>query len=229
MSKVLVDYKRIEEIRTLKVLGRGKEGSCYLLNDQEVIKLYHILQGNRKIYFEGFESGNISFPKDILFYSDRIIGYTMNYLHGEKIINGFKRELELEKLKQMYIDIRNVINDYDNIYMEDFCLENILLDYQSNKFNLIDTSRWYLKENSKDKNIMWLNKSLVYVLLRKNLECLNECQNKSKQLFELYRLYKLGCEVPFLELLDVIKDDVEKKSNFKIKTLSDMAENINKY
>ena len=108
MSKVLVDFKRIEEIRKLEIIGRGKEGSCYLLNNQEVIKLYHFLKGKTKLYFDDLESKNISFPKDILVYSNNVIGYTMNYLDGEKILNGFKRELELEKLKQMYIDIKNI-------------------------------------------------------------------------------------------------------------------------
>ena len=130
MGLVLVDLKRIEEIKRLNSIGRGKEGSCYLASD-EVIKLYHTLDSKRKIYFNDLSSENISFPKDI--YLDEntnlVAGYTMDYLFGGKILDGFNCNLEIDKLRQMYIDIRNVIINYKDIYMDDLCLENILLDY----------------------------------------------------------------------------------------------------
>ena len=223
MSKVLVDLKRIEEIKRLDSIGRGKEGSCYLA-PHEIIKIYHMLDNKRKIYFDDLNSENISFPKDIYIYENinLIAGYTMDYLSGGKILNGFKCDLEIDKLKQMYIDIRNTIINYKDIYMDDLCLENILLDYKNNKINLIDTSKWYPKDNSSEKNIMWLDRCLVYVLLSKNLEWLIEYANKSNELFNLYRFYKLGYHINFLEILDAIKYDVEQKSNCKVKTINDL-------
>ena len=229
MGKILVDLKRIEKIRNLYTIGRGKEGTCYLLEDtNEIIKLFHILDQKRKIYFDDLTSSNISFPKDILMYDDLVAGYTMNYLDGQKIIDGFPKKIELNTLKQMYIDIKNIIIDYPDLCMDDMCLANILIDVKNKKINLIDTSRWYPKEKSKDNNIKWLDMILVYVLCRKNMEWLGSYQNKSPELFGLYRSYKLGYHVPFLEILEAIEDEIEEKFSKNIKIIDDLVPKVYK-
>ena len=223
MSKVLVDNQYLEDIRLKDRVGNpGKEGSCYFLNQKEIVKLYHILN-KRKIYFDDLSSPNISFPKDILFYYDFIAGYTMNYLMGQKIFWGFDGNLPIQDLKKMYIDIRKIISNYPDILMDDICLANILIDYDNLKINLIDTSLWYPSKNALSKNINKLDMVLNYALLNNNLFWLNKYRDKSRELFEFYRLYKLGLSVPFLEMLEAIMHDVKTKFSNNVETINDLV------
>ena len=155
MGRVLVNHDDLDKLsKGQLVAAPGREGRCYFLtNNKEIVKIYHYLDSKRKVYFDDLNSPNISFPKDILIYHDYIVGYTMDYLNGQKLMTGFPKRLELEKLKQMYIEIKNIISEFDYIYMNDMCLANILIDLRYMRFNLIDTSIWYPKENSKENNI----------------------------------------------------------------------------
>ncbi len=226
MGRVLVEDHDLEEIRFGRKIGfNGKEGSCYFSeDDNQVIKLYHIFLGTRKVYFDGLVSNSISFPNDILIYkyTEAIAGYTMDYFPGIQLYNGFPKSLELNNLKKAYQDLKRVVETYKDINMYDLCVANILFDFQRAKFNLIDTSRWYPCFNSNNSNLDELHKTLAYIICHGNLAWLNEYMNKSKELFELYKYYKLGQAVPFLELLEAISKEVNEKFEICPITIEDL-------
>ena len=224
MSRVLVDINDLDKLRKLEFLQKGKEGSCYFLNKDEIIKLYHIFDTKRKIYFDNLESNFIAFPKDIYVYKDTdlIAGYTMKYLTGESFLGGFFEKLLLMDLKKAIIDIRGEIAKYPNIYMEDMCLVNLLFDYNLKKIKLIDTSMWYEKEDSKEDNIKKLNMIMMTSLCR-NLDWLTYPLMKDKDLHELHRMHISGSESLPIEFLELIQLKMAERSRKEVKTIGDLV------
>lgn len=225
MNRVLVDSREMEEIRFGFSLGRGKEGSCYFVEDDNIIvKLYHDYCKNRKFYIPQVPSNQIAFPIDMLVLknSDLIVGHTMDFLPGEKILNGFKSTLSLSDLKNAYFEIKKVIEMYPNVYMADNCLDNILFDYSKKRINLLDISRWSEEENALSKNIGILNWQLMTALLDGNLNWSSYPLNKEKRLQELYEMHKNGNESLFLEFLDELQMEVSKRNDGVVKTIGNL-------
>lgn len=224
MSCVLVDINDIDKLRKLEFLQRGKEGSCYFLNNDEIIKLYHIMDTKRKIYFDNLESDVIAFPKDIYIYkgTDLITGYTMNFLKGESFISGFSKKLLLMDLKKTIMDIRNEIAKYPNIYMEDMCLVNLLFDYNLKRIKLIDTSMWYEKEDSLEDNIKKINMIMMTSLCR-TIDWITYPLMKDKDLHELYRMHIYGNDSLPIEFLELIELKMSEINGQEVKTIGDLV------
>lgn len=228
MGNILVERKELENIRKLKRLGfPGKEGTCYL-NNNIVYKLYHLYDNKRKVNFCGDKSSCITFPKDILIdsKSNLIAGYTMDYVTGTKLHDGFSNLVSIEILKQAYIKLREELSKYSDIYMDDLCLDNIFFNENLEKFILIDTSRWYVLNDSLPNNVETLDKALVYSLCRNNLAWLINYHDKSPILFDLYRMYKLGERCPFLDLINELSYHVESKFGQKVEKIEDLTPKI---
>ena len=52
MGKILVERRYLDEIRRNRPINQGKEGSCYFFKDDNfVVKLFHLYDKKRKIYF----------------------------------------------------------------------------------------------------------------------------------------------------------------------------------
>lgn len=229
MGIVLVDREEKRKLDFLESFARGKEGSCHLIEDgNKVLKLYYIYMKDRQVYFDDLKSLNISFPIDILIdsLSGLIVGYTMNYLEGIKLHEGFPKDVKLENLKKMYLDIKKVIEEFSDIRMDDMCLPNILADFNNSQFNLIDTSVWYPKDKAYNENMNEFDKCLNYILCGRTLPWLNEYLNKSPDLFCMYCAYKLGQPVPFIELLEAIELEVSKKFRKNVVTIDDLTPKV---
>ena len=223
---VLVDRREIQEIKFSPRIGNGKEGCCYLPDDDnKIYKLFHYYDGKRKIYFDNLSNNQRAFPEDILIDKDSnlIAGYTMYYLSGEKFINGFHEDLNLEELKKAYLEMRLIILKYKDIYMDDNCLENMLYDYKFSRINLIDTSRWYPKMDGQIENINEFNWQMMTALLR-NLDWKSFKLNRDKELFELYLIYKKLENISslFVEFLMELEKKVSEYKQTKVKTIKDL-------
>ena len=229
MGKLLVDRLQLERIRFLDRISSGKEGICYTYGDRrEVVKLYHFYMLKRKVYFDDLKSSNITFPKDILIDSlcGQIAGYTMDFVDGVKIHEGFPQDLSLEILKKMYIDIKKEIEKYSDIYMDDMCVANILADYQNMQFRLIDTSRWYPKDNSFSDNMKSFDSALSYVLSRRTLTWFSKYLSENQDLFKAYSYNTSGKCIPFLEFLEMIEDEIFQKFGEKAETIEDLTPKV---
>ena len=191
MNRVMVGLLDIADIKSNNTfLGNGKEGSCYFLDKDTIIKLFHILKAERKLNFVGYTSDFIAFPKDIYYYNDSklIEGYTMNYMRGMSLSNEIDSNLLIADLILAYNKIKSEIETLPNIYMDDLVSVNVLYDYNDNNINIIDTSRWYRLKNSKDKNINRLN----CILIKSLLMTINplDYEYKSNRLKKLYSEYR---------------------------------------
>ncbi len=239
MGRFSVDFQGIEELKREKeFLSSGKEGACYFLDSKTIIKLFHILRGNRKINFKGYKSDNIAFPIDIYYYDDTnlIEGYTMNYLKGMSLSKGFDSSLLIDDLKNAYNKIRMEIEKYPNIYMDDLVSVNILYDYNSNNFNIIDTSKWYKKKDAKLINISKLNAILIDKLLDILKNSYKEIINEDSKLNLLYQEYnnilmgfqyleKVYNPELFLEFVDRLVKILNNREK-KVETIGDLKPKV---
>ena len=235
MGRISVDFCEIASIKSEKeFLSSGKEGACYFLDSETIIKLFHILRGNRKINFKGYKSDNIAFPIDIYYYADTnlIEGYTMNYLKGMSLSKGFDSSLLIDDLKNAYNKIRIEIEKHPNIYMDDLVSVNILYDYNSNNFNIIDTSKWYKKKDAKLINISKLNAILIDKLLDILKNSYKEIINEDSKLNLLYQEYnnilmgfqyleKVYNPELFLEFVDRLVKILNNREK-KVETIGDL-------
>lgn len=231
MSKVLVDDHDVEAIRFGRKIGVGKEGTCYFSeDDNQVAKIYHMYLPRRKVYFENLSDSNITFPNDILFDMETglIAGYTMDYLPGIKLLDGFSIKLKIQELKKAYLVIREKLKEYNDIYMDDLVLENILFDYQRNVFNLIDTSRWYPCFDSYRENLKLLDGALAHALCYNHLYWLKENLAVSKELLKLYQAYQDYQFIPFLELLEMSEEEIKQKTGIKPDIIGDLSPKVYK-
>ena len=227
MSKVLVDRKDLEAIRDYELLGKGYEGSCYFIDDDYIVKLFNEYRKNRKIYFDDMVCNQIAFPIEKLYTikNKLLVGYTMKYLEGQKFINGFLETLDISSLKVAYVKIRYIILNLKNIYMDDNCLENMLYDYELNKINIIDTSRWIPsdKEDINLDNIKEFNWQLMTALLR-NINWKQFKLNHDKSLYELFMTYNYSEDTVtiFLDFLNELESVISNYKGYKVKTIKDL-------
>ena len=239
MGAIRVDYKQMEEIRKNKPIGIGKEGSCYHLEDDIVIKLYNGFFRNNKLYFDNLNDEKIAFPIDILFYenTELMVGYTMPYLYGNNLVNGFPLDLKLKTLKYAFIELKTLISKYKDIYMDDMCLDNIFYNDLRSYFSLIDTSRWYprndgYKESINDINWLFIASLLINVDIDKKIY-------KDKIFKELYNLYhrytlevnkrichmqydKIDIHGLFIEFLNTLEKKTSNIKEKKVKKIEDL-------
>lgn len=225
MSRVLVEFQKIENYKKGIQCGKsGKEGSCYYINDDIIIKIFHIFVDCKRVYFDDLKNDHIAFPIDV--YIDSLVkletAYTMKFLPGSKMINGISKKIDIENLKQAYLSLRKIIENYKDINMYDMCLANILYDAKTNSLNLIDTSRWYPLDKSFNENILQFNNCLCYSLFRYNLEWLKDLDDK-EPLHKVYEKFFNNDFIDFSELLDIIIYEMNKKSEKKIKTFGDLS------
>ena len=225
--KVLVSEKEIERLKSSKPMGQGKEGTCYFQgNGSKIIKLFYEkeLERHNEISFTNMYHEQIAFPIDVLINEKgETIGYTMNYLSGIKIINGLNDSLSIEDLKKAYFNMRIIILKLKNIYMEDNCLENMLYDYQKNRINLIDTSRWYEKLDGQIGSINNFNRQLITALIN-SIDFKHHKLNHDKRLFEMYLDYRKTEDVLslFIEFLNEIEKKVSEYKGEKVKTIGEL-------
>jgi len=223
--KVLINQRELEELKYSRSIGNGKEGTCYLPeDDNKIVKIFHDWNKSTKLYFDNLSNSQIAFPIDTLYdYSDNLIGYTMYYLGGIKFKNGFKDELDIQELKCCYLKIKDIIKSYKNIYMFDNCLDNMLYDYKLKRINIIDTSRWYEKENGYLENINEFNWQMMNVLL-KTINYKQYKLNHDNRLFELYIAYQYLEQIPslFIEFLSELELKVSEYKGIKVKTIKDL-------
>lgn len=242
MAIIRVNYKEIEALRYGVLVGYGKEGRCYFQEDDNLlVKLFHYFIKDRQIYFSYLKDARISFPVDILKYEDTesVVGYTLPFLQGESLKDGFKMDTSLEKLKESFLELKELINKYKDIYMNDICLDNIFYDYDKNQFNLIDTSRWYPKVNGYRENLSNINWIFIAGLtesldLKHNRLSEDEFFNK---LYKIYYQYKLeiikknnkmkyqdmNIDGLFLDILNNLIENGSRLSDHEVKTIKELV------
>ena len=240
MGVLRINYQQMDEIRREKPLGIGKEGSCYRIDNKNIIKLYHSFFRRSELYFSNLKDERIAFPIDIVYYENTksIVGYTMPFLRGNNLINGFPINLNINTLKYAYVGLRDLINKYKDIYMDDMCLDNIFYNEIKSYFSLIDTSRWYPKKDGYLDSISDVNWILIASLLI-NIDVNNDIIYEDKlfkELYNLYRRYELeinkkisgmkydrfNIDGLFIDLLKFLETKTSEIKGYKVKKIEDL-------
>lgn len=199
-------------------LGSGQNGSCYLTNDGNVFKEYHIKGIDDEITrllleldYDGF-----TFPRQLVFVNGVFRGYLKQYIDGISLNNIS----ELTNVKSLILALKNFEDSlkelsYDKcLYVYDLNLHNLLYT-KENKIYDIDTdpispfdfsftNPWY--ENMKE-----LASALAAGFINGEFN--------SKRLKDLQReCLVIGCSRPSLFMSEAISE-MEKEA--KIETIDD--------
>ena len=223
--RVLVTEREIEELRYGRKVGNGKEGICYFSeDDNKVVKIFHDWHSVYSLLTDKIKHSQIAYPIDILYdKEDNLRGYTMYFLGGQKFKNGFPDNLNLEELKSLYRNLKDIILSMKDIYMDDNCLDNMLLDQNLQRINLIDTSRWYEKVDGHLESVNEFNWQMINALLE-NIDWKHFKLNQDKQLFELHMVYEYLENIPslFIDFLNELEIKVSEERQEKVKTIKDL-------
>lgn len=228
MARKTINRKILEEIKKEEPMGVGEESNCYFLKgSSDIIKIYFQHKRLSDIKFDDKKSLYIAFPKDVLVdeETNEIVANTMSYLPGEKIFNGFPRELEISNLKEAYNVLSQEIQKFSDIYMVDLCLDNILFDLGSNRFYIIDTGRWHELPDVSALNQARIDINLSSALYNSGLSWLKDYPNLKEENPKLYDFFITSKDVrycPFLEFLDTLILELETKFNQEVKTIGDL-------
>lgn len=244
MGRILVDRDTVEEMEKRPPLNHGKEGQCYYTDDPNtIVKLFYYYDRYRNVSFDDRYHEQIAYPKDILIdkESKMITGYTMPYIKGQKFQYGFPKYMTLEELKNAYLDMKEIILEQNNIYMDDNCLENMFYDFKKQRFNLIDTSRWYKDYNGHIRSLCDFNFFMTHALLM-IYDYNNKKIKKTDRIQELYKMYDkywnydnvilrknalyetvLPLTNLFSDFLEEIKLKVSEYKGEKVKTINDIT------
>ena len=228
MSEIKISKSDLKVFEDTKIMGTGEEAICYFFpaSDDTVIKIYHSNKRPLKVNYTEQKSSYIAFPKDI--YKDKeteeILAITMPFLPGEKLEQGFSRDINIIKLQEAYSILHQELDKYCDIYMVDMCLDNILYDELTNRFYLIDTGRWHNLPDVSSLNQARIDLNLANALT-KTLTWLKDYPNLQAENPRLYSFYinsRDGRYSPFLEYLQQVQSFVFEKFGVNAETLGDL-------
>ena len=199
-------------------------------NSSLILKIYREDKRPYELNCLGNDSPFIAFPKDIYIDSNNnIIASTMSYLPGEKLSNGFPKDIEVSKIKEAYNRLFQELQKYPNIYMSDLCLDNILYDENTNSFYIIDTRQWKEWNDSFGLNYARLDQNLSAALYE-NLSWLDEYDfwKENTEFASNYRSSKNADFIYFIKYLDGAIELTSKYFDKEIVTFEDLSPKIKK-
>lgn len=175
MEKMNIKNLKVNYL-TLKILGMGRLGICFLLPDDKALKIFitpwrikelYRLFPNLELHFEEINSiGNESFmaPETLLMNKGKVMGYIASYGYGKRLAN-MSMCTPISKIIEAY---GTLIEDTKKISDEHFELHdihdyNILYDDASNRFSCIDLDHGRKTSLSTDAT------------LRLNMRAINRC------------------------------------------------------
>lgn len=238
---MLLEYKLMEKMDiknlkvnylTLKILGMGRLGICFLLPNNKVLKIFITPWRIRELYrffpdlelhFEEINSiGNESFmaPEILLMNKGKVMGYIASYGCGKRLAN-MVLSTPISKIIEAY---KPLIQDTKRISDEHFELHdihdhNILYDDLVNRFSCIDLDHGRKSDLSPDAtlklNMRAINRCIISSLFgvdseKKDIEFYDYDLNKI-YLNAIRRDYEAIFE--FLTYLqDMMKEDVTRRT-----------------
>ena len=217
----LWDYVKTHSV---KPLGIGREGSCFLLDNNQVIKvLCQEYDSQYALQFKDIDVDSFIFSKYGILINNYINAIFMEYVKGLNLQDALpinQNILDLgEGLQKLVLDIKKISSL--GILVKDFCPSNII--YSENSFKVIDTMCYlYFKNfNFEIDNLREIMNKIYNHLI---FEIYN-CKQISKNLLYLGNLELL--EEP-KEYFKNLKSKIEEISDQEVITLNDMKKTLKK-
>ncbi len=162
-NKITVDnFKPLK----LKKLYSGRNGTCYLTEDNEVFK--HIETPNEESLksLTKLNSNSFVFPKKLVYNKNgKLVGYIMDYVNGTTIKNmsgSTRMDYYRNGISQIENDIA-ILTNY-KLHIIDAGVNNIMIDSESN-LKIVDTDFYETKsalKNLYQANLTSVNYGLMY-------------------------------------------------------------------
>ena len=218
LKKYAVSMNR-EDIDKLKLVKNGQIGflsMVYRLNDDECLKVFRSpLEDYEMPGYLELANCNISsatLPKKLITIDDKFYGYIMDYVDG----------ITLEDIKDMdYSYLLKTFNEYlktilsetaeCGFLVQDAHSQNMMYDRRAHKFKSIDCDRWF-------KTYMDKNKTIKYNF--------NEIMTGFVYALKLGSYPTVDMKTDFVDYYESIRENLEKKSKTKIKTVEEMRVNL---
>ncbi len=208
---------------SIKNLGCGREGSCFLLsNDVVMKKLYDDYNPEFALQFKDLDIKSFVFATSGVYIKNYIRAIFMKYINGETLITAPKEKITItdfsKALQQLVEDVKKISEM--GILMRDFHCGNII--YDGKDLKIIDTMCYLNLHNSSyfESNI----RDVILAIYRK---VLNEILH-TDLFFEKYNIFDLDVITNPIQFFSDIKRDTERASGEKVETIADVEKVLKK-
>ena len=223
----LIEFESKEKLRDfikqkyVKVLGAGREGTCYLMPEGYVIKKLNDEYYESYIEkFEGIDIQSFVFAFGGIIVNEFVIALMLRYIDGPEIVKVNFEKYELELLKNALNILSKDIKELSErgIKAIDVYERNILFD--GKLFSLIDAQCYEFNSYPflEGINNVTIMKEIYKNLFSKNMFATSFLLSSEFKdyLYDYYLLSHPG------ELIDGIKDEFYRKYHEELNTLDDM-------
>lgn len=188
-------------IKGSRFIGSGTTGFCFLLPNEQVVKIYYDSYRKRKLfsshgdrlmdffeYIGSFNNENFYGPTEVLLKGDKIIGYIMDLSYG-KTIKHMSNNVTIDDIERMVDILISNVKEVSkrNLRIADMHQRNIMYSYV---FSIIDLDDCYHNTcYSYDKLVRYNMETLLIVITNAlfKVSDLHELYFYEAKLDELYK------------------------------------------
>lgn len=205
----------------VKSLGYGKDGTCFLLDDNSVIKLlYSDYYPDYVLQFKDIDSSSFIFAKNCAYVGNYVRAVIMEYVQGTSLSKNKPLNQKIDLLAdqlQVLTDSLNSISS-QGILIKDFHCRNIIYDEIS--FKIIDTLPYlYLSGRNYKEDNLYEVMNRIYSFLLEDIMGYREIAEQYGYIGDLDKLANPSSYLRWLKL------NIESSTDQSINTL-DEAEKV---
>ena len=201
----------------VKSLGSGREGTCFLLDDNSVIKiLYSDYYSEYALQFKDIDSATFVFAKNCTFVKDYVRAIMMEYVEGDSLSKHKPIEQRIDLLGDKLQILTDSLDDISSkgILVKDFHCGNLI--YDGNNFKVVDTLPYlYLPGNNYKNENLYEVMNRIYSFL---LDDIMKYKKISKEFGYIGNIDRLDNPAIYLSYL---KEELENSTDQEINTLGD--------
>lgn len=229
----MVEIISIDEINGLKKIGEGKFADVYK-NGQQAYKILKDKPDTERFYSRESLEKIVGIKSDICIFPNKLlqdekgnfIGYSMDFIEGEKLKNKIK-DIPLLELQQAFQNAEDSIRKIseNGIMFDDLHYDNIMWNEKEKKIQIIDTDFFKKTDRPQERNMSKFDTSISNILsdyIDKYGVMVDE------ELISFYDIYSFQKEDDERlwpsEYIMKIKNKIESDFDRKITTLGEIEE-----
>ena len=220
-----IDHKLITDSN---VVGKGKGGIVYHLNDNSCFKIFHNSLSEDDIVrlnaFCNLKINSAVFPNSLVVVKNDVRGYTMDFVDGKIMeeCSEFDFSCFLSKYDEYMKKCLVQFSD-NNIEMFDVGYTNIMFNQQTKSFQSIDVDNWIINQRDVyDFNFRRLSSAFFcYAFSLLSLSGENFSKHFSKLIIS-----KQG---DFIDFYECVRENVQNVLGRKLHTVGDVREGYMEY
>lgn len=220
----LSDLQQYIDKHKVKSLGYGKDGTCFLLDDNSVIKLlYSDYYPDYVLQFKDIDSSSFVFAKNCAYVGNYVRAIMMEYVQGTSLSKNKPLNQKIDLLAdqlQVLTDSLNSISS-QGILIKDFHCGNII--YDENSFKIIDTLPYlYLSGRNYKEDNLYEVMNRIYAFLLEDIMKYREIAEQYGYVGNIERLDNPSTYLRWLKL------NIERSIDQSINNLDDAEKVLQK-